>query len=414
MTDIFAGFLRAVSNLLRAANLPAEDWHLFINNMMSGVIPGWRTAPKPRPTEPNASTAATLVARLASLPSPQGHQVRRAPRGLARGGSHPADRHSARHLGRQGRGRAAGAADVAGGRAPRCHAAGRARREGALESRGLCWLLRTGVSVRCPCVPRRPNPLSARRHSAKRSVCRLNDGLTLTKRPYKCDCSWKARYSCPGEDRSGLMNRMFGKPAADDGSACFAYCCGGEDHAQEATNRTLRTRWPRPGDADVSEITAMSSAAAGAAASPTIVKAAFKSVFKDVLAVSRSSPLVSESTRITRDYPRLGEPQQPARLRPEGDAQGADDSGARGGEPRRALLHMHSRVQVFSMLDKRASDAPTEEEFRWWAAGKSDDAFLEKHIGEFVDECMPLGLHHLAVDVTLNRTEANRSRIVHS
>ena len=48
------------------------------------------------------------------------------------------------------------------------------------------------------------------------------------------------------------------------------------------------------------------------------------------------------------------------------------------------------------------------------AAGKSDDAFLEKHIGEFVDECMPLGLHHLAVDVTLNRTEANRSRIVHS
>ncbi|EOD04697.1 hypothetical protein EMIHUDRAFT_453806 [Emiliania huxleyi CCMP1516] len=181
----------------------------------------------------------------------------------------------------------------------------------------------------------------------------LNDGLTLTKRPYTCDCSWKARFSCPGEDRSGLMNRMFGKPAADDGSACFAYCCGGEDHAQEAANRTLRTRWPRPGDADVSEITAMSSAAAGAAASPTIVKAAFKSVFKDVLA-------------------------------------------------------------VFSMLDKRASDAPTEEEFRWWAAGKSDDAFLEKHIGEFVDECMPLGLHHLAVDVTLNRTEANRSRIASS
>ena len=101
---------------------------------------------------------------------------------------------------------------------------------------------------------------SARRHSAKRSVCRLCDGLTLTKRPYTCDCSWKARFSCPGEDRSGLMNRMFGKPAADDGSACFAYCCGGEDHAQEAANRTLRTRWPRPGDADVSEITAMSSA----------------------------------------------------------------------------------------------------------------------------------------------------------
>ena len=60
MTDIFAGFLRAVSNLLRAANLPAEDWHLFINNMMSGVIPGWRTAPKPRPTEPNAFNSRDL------------------------------------------------------------------------------------------------------------------------------------------------------------------------------------------------------------------------------------------------------------------------------------------------------------------------------------------------------------------
>lgn len=340
MTDIFAGFLRAVSNLLRAANLPAEDWHLFINNMMSGVIPGWRTAPKPRPTEPN-STAATRVARLVSLPSPQGHQVRRAPRGLARGGSHPADRHSARHLGRQGRGRAAGAADVAGGRAPRCHAAGRARREGALESRGLCWLLRTGVSVRCPCVPRRPNPLSARRHSAKRSVCRLCDGLTLTKRPYTCDCSWKARFSCPGEDRSGLMNRMFGKPAADDGSACFAYCCGGEDHAQEAANRTLRTRWPRPGDADVSEITAMSSAAAGAAASPTIVKAAFKSVFKDVLAVSRSSPLVSESTR---NYPRLPEIRRAAATRSSPARGRCSRSGRLRRERRRAATSVASHA----------------------------------------------------------------------
>jgi len=305
MTDIFAGFLRAVSNLLRAANLPAEDWHLFINNMMSGVIPGWRDIKygAPRAGLPEAA----LIQQIAIPPDTwvgkdEDAQLVRLtlPEGVPPGATLPAVHVAKARSSREG---------FAGFFAP-----------------GLC------------------------------------DGLTLTKRPYTCDCSWKARFSCPGEERSGLMNRIFGKPAADDGSACFAYCCGGEDHAQEAANRTLRTRWPRPGDADVSEITAMSSAAAGAAASPTIVKAAFKSVFKDVLAASRSNPLVSG--------------------------------------PREML-------KVFSMLDKRASDAPTEEEFRWWAAGKSDDAFLEKHIGEFVDECMPLGLHHLAVDVTLNRTEAS-------
>lgn len=43
--------------------------------------------------------------------------------------------------------------------------------------------------------------------------------------PFLCDCSWTVKYACPAAALGAPVPANASAFAADDGSACFGYCC---------------------------------------------------------------------------------------------------------------------------------------------------------------------------------------------
>jgi len=97
----------------------------------------------------------------------------------------------------------------------------------------------------------------------------LGAGPTLQKQPYTCDCGWTWWTNCPTE-RSMLWH------ARDDGSPCYSHCCNPTPNRPRPLS--LRTRFSNSSTTSLSEVAAMSSAAAGLTSSPTIAKNALHTV----------------------------------------------------------------------------------------------------------------------------------------
>jgi len=101
----------------------------------------------------------------------------------------------------------------------------------------------------------------------------LRQGAPIGARNYTCGCGWTGRHACPASPTRGSDKET--PYASDDGSACFRYCCLPKPPPSPPGARVLRARFPRlDKDVLIGEVSAASSAAAGLASSPTLLREA--------------------------------------------------------------------------------------------------------------------------------------------
>ena len=160
-------------------------------------------------------------------------------------------------------------------------------------------------------------------------------GPALSKQPFSCDCGWTWWTGCPSQAPPTSLLWS----AIDDGSPCFAHCCNATDRPRPLS---LQTRFTNRSTTRVSEVAAMSSAAAGLTSSPTIAKEAIKSMLSSIGLKTRDALLIAL----------------------------AEESGVPAAEADARLL---------------------------------DD--LGRHVDDFVDACMPFGLQTLGVGLDLERED---------
>lgn len=292
ISDALTEAFKSLGWALETANFPTDDWAVYVEDMMRNSIPGFEQL---RYNETRSALPdAALIQQLALPPDAWvGHSRQTSQRVALR---QPED------------GRPVGAT------VPLAHVA-----KAASSQRGTDgWLAPA-----------------------------LGGSPLLSKAPYSCSCEWTYWNACPGQPKGASW---LSPVASDDGSACFAHCCGRGRDASAASDAPARTievsaRFASPAGTKVRDVTAASSAAVGAAASPTLVKLALK----------------------------------------------------------RAL---HGATETLEMLANGGSgEAQAALGLKAWLSGEADAAQFDSQVDEFVESCFPFGLQELGVGIPLEPAE---------
>jgi len=333
LVSLFAGYIHAITKLLNVVNFPASDWHVYINDMLSGIIPNYLelnyTAPR------HGMPDAALVQQLALPPDSwvgKGDDTRQVslemPEGWAKGTTIPFA-----HVSKS--------------------------RTSELGYDGFLVPLY------------QPGPYSRAE-------------IPLVRKPFRCDCSWTMRYACPEDAHTGggktvwrpkWFWKLFGSVAEDDQSACYSYCCGSLDMQQrtrsavrgiegtpdlEKPEEIIPAIFPTPAETKLHELTAMSSAAGGAGTCPYIIKKAMKQALRGTLQATKN----------------------------------------KNGAMMKGSVFL---IELANSIGMKPSDGSMTAAFYRWATGEdTTDDFLNNEVDGFVDDCMPFGLDHLGVDLSLH------------